>query len=1289
MHTPALVRVAGCLFCFVACATTSISQSLTEPAQPAGAANTTHILYTGKLLGYFRIPDWQPGNSSPYPRVCPDLPKSPQTPEAGLLNPDTEAFLSQRNDPGAILVGTGDNFGPELQARVFNPPPLDSRRKPGQYTPGNKELYAWDEASGHWLSPEEVKDNPALADKLARGDGTIPMDNVGCFLVAARYAAVVPGKHDFYFGPERLRQLARFLAGIDPKDYPQQQYHPVQMLGANLVIKTSWMKDHKPLPDSELPPPFVPAMPKGLVVANLKDGNTVYPWFQGPRVTIKGLAGKEGASLLDILRNHGRFRTVAELLHSLDMNDPKMIEMAKNDPKLIGIVKEVRDTLSSSEALKLYRCEAGDGDPNNLPKDPSRECTELVDKVPRLEGTQLELEFRFPEPQKHQAGQQLFSLSMGKNYGLCHIPAGATAPPTREQTYCLRFSVYAPFFLYHPDGKVGTAEDYVSPGLFSLVPANSQRQYDVAIFGVVDTNLGEYVGTLNFAWLNDDDHYKTVVQVEDPAEALHQQLDYFEHTYELEHDQPFPGVKILLAQMSPQRARALAARVPEFHIVVTAADQEQSTGDPGVTMSWPQEKQKPHTVSWPQEKQKPHTVFAVPPPFWDKDKGQGFVRLGSIDLRLKADNTWQLVSRLLPENPKPRSPLPENPATEFWLRVASVLPRCLPANFVPAADDIPKKWDMLEWLTLCAMQQKTGADVAMIQKRDLFPDLPNAAGDAPGSVQQILDRIIWKGDFLTLLYVPGAAIQKTMEQSKKYEAEDSSSLSLADEKLRDLRALGIRYDAGRKEYLINEVPLDPGRLYAVATSDYVGVGDTGYPDLTAAAIDPATQPVQFPDKLNTISSLVCRMLYPADASSLCLGEIRRDSYFDEFIGAPVDARKGDTSAHQLWAWSILDHPDPVPGSKQARLDLKRKTSDAVNRVVEQRPIWDLSLQKLSLSVATLTHNFSDAEIDDKFGGITTTSVTSHRNHTLNSQLQMKLSRSSHKYDFFVSPAVNYNVQYLGISNAQRQVSQIANLSTLDTGLIWRIPSRVFPHLDRIVSVHFETPTISPITTFFLGTQTTVDSQNNIKIQDRLQFDQERSWTLLPRLGLRWQNRVSSIEVGGEGGKEFNAVAGYEFKTQQVVTDTCLPEAKETFAKCVKAKSTPPGATITKDSTVSVLRQGRFHAGAYWKVNLNVPLHQKLSYVLTDEGDFFLANFSTDNATDTRFRDNSKHQLKFSVWPSLSFGPAFQLLLYENKVNQDFLRQKQFMMQMDFGFDLFNSRQPMKQLKYKPSAKSLQ
>lgn len=108
---------------------------------------------------------------------------------------------------------------------------------------------------------------------------------------------------------------------------------------------------------------------------------------------------------------------------------------------------------------------------------------------------------------------------------------------------------------------------------------------------------------------------------------------------------------------------------------------------------------------------------------------------------------------------------------------------------------------------------------------------------------------------------------------------------------------------------------------------------------------------------------------------------------------------------------------------------------------------------------------------------------------------------------------------------------------------------------------------------------------------------------------------------------------------------------------------------------------------YWKFNLTVPFHPRVSYVFTDTGDWFFVHYSSDNSTDTRFRDTEQHQLKFTIFPSLSIGPEVDLLLYQNSSTAQlpghFLRQDTVMMKAQFNFDLFNSRKLWQELQYAP------
>jgi len=268
-----VIRAGWISLCLLTFATVSFSQ----PAPSAAPSPTpVQIAYTGRLLGYFRVPDAQ---SRTVIQPCREFGKD-----------DSEAatkFLTKRRSEDfqdAILVGTGDNFAPRLEARVFKDAEGDFSGK--AYRPRNKEFYLSD--GNRWYLPEEVGDDDwgrQLRARVDAGEGTIPNDNVACFLAAAGFSAVVPGKHDFYFGPERVRQLARLMAKRSGN------YEPVQMLGANLVIKIDRLDNGTAASTAK------PNWPATFPVLNLK---SVYPWFSYVQVKIDELSDQ---NLLDYLRN--------------------------------------------------------------------------------------------------------------------------------------------------------------------------------------------------------------------------------------------------------------------------------------------------------------------------------------------------------------------------------------------------------------------------------------------------------------------------------------------------------------------------------------------------------------------------------------------------------------------------------------------------------------------------------------------------------------------------------------------------------------------------------------------------------------------------------------------------------------------------------------------------------------------------------------------------------------------------------------------------------------------------
>jgi hypothetical protein len=1303
-----IIRTALLSICFLAAATTCLAQA------------NTQVIYTGKLMGYFRSPSHQNGDAT---RGC-----STSGDSAAAVK--FEALRA--SSPNAILVGSGDNFAPELEARVFDKVP-----EPEKNRPGNKEVYYWSEDDKKWVYYKDLDKHPDLKARIALGRATIPTDNVGCFLAGARFAAIVPGKHDFYFGPERVRELARFMATLsfdDMKGYGfDSNYHPPQMLGANLVIKTSQIE--APSPISSKPKS---KWPDETSIKGLGDGKSVYPWFSS--IVRVQLPSPSSISIQKALKNEYRQHERVDpdsfkkflvdriqnstggdrqdwigLQESLGQQtnvwicpppgpNPTMpceggwqIGTASLDTNVTArasekVLAQIKDWFVSNKSFA--RNEFQDflnkqvGDSNQGDKDDNDAWRKLSDGFSQLAAKEIQVcptnklnevtarcNSGWPVEEvglsQDDSGitlsirivpknQPIPTLQPGWNYGLCKINKGSAE--LGIETKCQTFSVLNPFFSFSRVAPM-KGRDYKDPDPFVFIRSDTEPKHEVAIFGVVDPTITQQIGVLNYSWSNDDEKQKTVVSAEDPAEALKEQLDYFESWYQTAHnDHPFEGLKILLAQMSPQRARVLAARLNKFQLVVTEANEEQATSEVVLSTVWNKD-----TSASP--------FIAVPAPYYRsglKETVEGNVHFGIVDAeRVDGTAKWKLQSREAEALPVDGKFMSEDEVAKILRPLLKE--KCVETKFLNGDNYTTKLDEILRLATLCAIRERLGADVALIQKRDLFGRVPESTG--PIETQQLLDRLIWKGDLLTLMYVPGSALKKSLELSKKYDNEDSDNLSLSNEKGRGLEYLGIKKN-DKSEYLINEVPLDDKKIYAVATSDYIGAGDTGYPDLAAAALDPKTRAGQFPEKLELISAVVCRKL---DPDAKCISEIARDDYLDRIADAPPAQRKPDF---------VSKVRNLLPFKGPEKTPWKQNVGDLLDQKVQQRSIWMLSLKNFSFQFSGLNNNDTDASIDNKFGGIATSGVNSHENHSIIVGLDLRAVRSKHNYDLFGAAGIDYNTKSSDTSSVAPSVVQNTNRLTGDAGFLWNLwGGRSFVRLGPVFTLHGETQLAQPFTIFNLNTSST--DPRGRTITDQLRISPERSVQLLGRIGLRSQNRTNAFEFGFEHGREFNVFKGYEFVTNGG-TLVCKPDATTSLSKCIK--DAIKAGTITRDSVVLSAHQDRPRTGLYWKWNISIPFHEKLKFELTDEGDFYFADPARDILNDTRFRDISKSSLKFTVFPNFTIGPSLQLLLYRNQtgldsnfkpIGGDFLSQKTFGLEASFSFDWFNRREAGVQLRHKP------
>lgn len=201
------------------------------------------MLYTGKLFGYYRYPDVQ----TTADRGCPAVASTALPSQVQLF---AKTLKGAQLDDQA-LVSMGEDFAPELLARSVK-----------------------NTAAG-----ESHRDEMIAKGLLMGNGGGISADNVGCFLRLMGFDAIVPGAADFYYGPEYLREMARFLfqPAID-------SYRPVAMLGANLIIHSSVRQQAPRLPAGELRPHLRDALDSASPV-HFNLPSSVLPWLREVAVT--------------------------------------------------------------------------------------------------------------------------------------------------------------------------------------------------------------------------------------------------------------------------------------------------------------------------------------------------------------------------------------------------------------------------------------------------------------------------------------------------------------------------------------------------------------------------------------------------------------------------------------------------------------------------------------------------------------------------------------------------------------------------------------------------------------------------------------------------------------------------------------------------------------------------------------------------------------------------------------------------------------------------------------------
>ncbi len=797
-------------------------------------------------------------------------------------------------------------------------------------------------------------------------------------------------------------------------------------------------------------------------------------------------------------------------------------------------------------------------------------------------------------------------------------------------------TVCSPVFRFHqPFFHYGTASD-PNPKPYARI-----RNQSLVVFGIVDPALLPRIGEMNYSWVNEDADLDTQLEIIDPREALMQLLQT------CDADPDCAGARrILLAQMPPEDVRRLADRLRgQFDAIVSAAEEAHATRDT-LTVD---RNVVPDTRA---------PIILTPAAHFFRNSPTTLevtLQKAGLDLTSTTTSADSYFHR-----------------TTVPLRLRSYTgQRSLADVIVNATEErnrgiaAQNTTTLIETAVLTSMRERCHADIAFLQHRDLFrPEYFVKQQPAAGELQTMLDELLWKGDFLVCRAATGEVIRQVLARSDAYDAGENGGA----ETDRSLARLGIFRDNSTGDLIVGGAVLQDGGLYSVATTDFVGLGDTGYPAFRQLPLPPATR-VRDYERLEEISALVCRDLIRGIPGSgvgpgSCRLTIDTTSYFDEIKLRPNPQTVSAGALERFREWL---------GRNWANRGRYPRPPDAVEAVAQDRRVLALRLDRANFGFQHNYHSLSEAQQRERFSGVQASQPTAPERIDATADWLLRLTYGGRHADLFMQTDAAYQASAIrqtftsstpqGTESLEPfQLSQPRNLGGAEGGATWHlIPlhQKSAAGLRLLTSVRFETEIASPLVAF--------QARDGF-----LSRPLPRRNALFGKAGLRFDGRQSWLETGIQSGP-FNQITSLTLGTL-----TCTPG---NIGACVA----PPGSELpgvadldARPLAVQTLRRNQ--SGVFLNARIHLPLLNRLDYTIDNSGALFF-NASGDSPADTRYLEVMTHAITIPIMGNLSIAPRVDLFFFQNKVAGWRIHGYQTSITAQYSFDWHTGLRFRSALKY--------
>jgi hypothetical protein len=1151
----------------------------------AADASDYSILYTGRLFGYFRYPNVQKLED----HSCPE----------GVASVSAQKFLEEApsGDPRELRVAMGDNFAPEVfAAKLYDSGKFSSRSSYFPYPAGAGQV-----------------DWRALRGGFPTLRGNLPSDAVGCFLQRAGFNAIVPGKDDFYFGPERVSDLARFLH--DSHD----GLPTVQMLAANLIVSTTEHNPGKPLPNDELAKPVLKLLkPNDALKIDLpKD---VLPWLREVPVDVAP--------------------TLAN-----DEIDGELCTTTDRDPNtcLASISQSLRRGFSNQDkgTKRIFLLEINHSEDEagaNFILIPDRNYAFCA----------------WPKYDKKQEHCQTFTVRQPL-FQVCSLKTGDSCDAT-----------VGPIGL---GAKIRIDEHSAEPYYVST------EGPPVAVFGVVDPAMMKQVGLLNYSWANENPKYDTAVKVIDPAEALDQALAMCAHDERCRGKQkvllaqmPLNRARSVIAKLQSEK------KSNPFDVILTQVDSQDYTGSATLTTQVPA-RGVPQTPkqTLPHEVAPRRPLFLVPADHSEPSEQihQSITTQRAIVTFKQNPGPKELVTVTL-KNEVAEYPLVPQASGNEAKKKLSEFDRKVRDKFGISATS-PATKTPYEYLAMEGMRRYCHADLAIMQPRDVYEQFGESvklwpvpgegiSADAMFSDENLLEEALWKGDTVICRTITGADLKKSLALSS---ANEQPSLQLL--------ALGVEKDVNHDSYIVAGDVLDDKRPYSAAMTDFLAFGDTNYPDLGASDVPPPDTIRTLKKQVLVADVASPNLPNVAEVTAIAADQIYdRAAAMPPAAGPVYNAAReiGDWWKHWIYSYDLT--PTLLPLAQIRKHSIEKLKVDT-----EHRAYSYLNLEKLNLSYQLVTINGPQQQVPNKFGGITNVpQLQSLESQTVAGWGRVRFGRVfSEGVDFFNVAEARYGFGRTRLTADAAgydpyQVSIAENAVTYETGFVTKrlsehnpirflLSERLTTQL-RAPLLSYSTPVLSPasplagknavaprapspgassnckVTSIDIESPVTATSVANILCSS------PRSELQETKVGIRLENRDSWIETGWETGHNFNSTTGYIFNKNTSYQVDC-PAASQSLASCIANNP------VTNGSPLYVTHQTLPVSGIFLNFKIGAPVYQdKIRFSLENYTEVFRVH-SQDTSADTRFYQDVVASLPVKIWQNLAIAPQVEMFYFQNKV----------------------------------------